>query len=108
MRAAVLHEVGGPLSVEDVPEPEPESGQSLVDVRAAGINFADVLIRNGHYPQPPQLPTILGNEVAGDIGGRRVFAFVRGTGGGYAERWSRTTSGSSTSRRGELRRGRRS
>jgi NADPH2:quinone reductase len=86
VRAAVLHEVGGPLDVEEVPEPEPESGQSLIDVRAAGINFADVLIRNGHYPQPPQLPTILGNEVAGDVGGRRVFAFVRGTGGGYAEK----------------------
>ena len=82
MRAAVLHEVGGPLDVEDVPEPEPESGQSLIDVRAAGINFADVL--NGHYPQPPQLPTILGNEVAA-TSARRVFAFVRGTGGGYAE-----------------------
>ena len=86
MKAAVLHEIGGPLSVEDVPEPEAGEGQSLVDVRAAGINFADVLIRNGQYPQPPPLPTILGNEVAGDIGGRRVLAFARLSGGGYAER----------------------
>ena len=86
MKAAVLHETGKPLSVEDVPEPEAGEGQSLVDVKAAGINFADVLIKNGMYPQPPKLPTILGNEIAGDIGERRVIAFARMTGGGYAER----------------------
>lgn len=86
MKAAVLHEVGGPLELEDVPDPEPGSGQSVVEVRAAGINFADVLIRIGQYPQPPELPAILGNEVAGDLGDRRVLAFVRGSGGGYADR----------------------
>ena len=86
MRAAVLREIGTPLSVEDVPEPDVAEGQSLVEVRAAGINFADVLIKNGMYPQPPELPTVLGNEVAGDIGDRRVVAFVRHSGGGYAER----------------------
>jgi len=86
MKAAVLRETGQPLTMEDVPEPEAGEGQSLIDVRAAGINFADVLIRNGMYPQPPELPTILGNEVAGEIGGRRVVAFVRQSSGGYAER----------------------
>jgi len=86
MRGAVLHEIGGQLSVEDLPEPEPGPGQSLVEVRAAGINFADVLIRLGHYPQPPPLPALLGNEVAGDLDGRRVLGFVRTAGGGYAER----------------------
>ena len=86
MKAAVLHEVGTPLSVDDVPEPEAGEGQSVIDVKAAGINFADVLIRNGQYPQPPPLPAILGNEVAGDVDGRRVLAFVRGSGGGYAEK----------------------
>jgi len=86
MRAAVLRETGQPLAVEDVPEPEPGEGQSLVEVKAAGINFADVLIKNGMYPQPPELPSVMGNEVAGDIGGRRVVAFVRHSGGGYAER----------------------
>ena len=86
MKAAVLHETGKPLSVEDVPEPDASEGQSVVEVKAAGINFADVLIRNGQYPQPPELPTILGNEVAGDIGERRVVAFARLSGGGYAER----------------------
>ena len=86
MKAAVLHEVGTPLSVDDVPEPAAGEGQSVIDVKAAGINFADVLIRNGQYPQPPPLPAILGNEVAGDVDGRRVLAFVRGSGGGYAEK----------------------
>ncbi len=86
MKAAVLHEFGRPLSVEDVPDPKAGDGQSLVDVKAAGINYADVLIRNGHYPQPPELPAILGNEVAGEIGGRRVVAFARLSGGGFAER----------------------
>ena len=86
MKAAVLHETGGSLALEDVPEPEAGEGQSVVEVAAAGINFADVLIRDGKYPQPPELPTVLGNEVAGDVGGRRVVAFARLTGGGFAER----------------------
>jgi NADPH2:quinone reductase len=86
VKAAVLHEVGTPLSVDDVPEPGAGEGQSVIEVKAAGINFADVLIRNGQYPQPPPLPAILGNEVAGDVDGRRVLAFVRGNGGGYAEK----------------------
>jgi len=86
VKAAVLHETGKPLSLEDVPEPEAGDGQSVVEVRAAGINFADVLIAGGRYPQPPALPAILGNEVAGEIGGRRVIAFARLTGGGFAER----------------------
>jgi len=85
VRAVVLREVGR-LAVEDVPEPEAGEGQSIVEVRAAGINFADVLIRDGRYPQQPELPFVPGNEIAGDLDGRRVLAFVRTTGGGYAER----------------------
>jgi NADPH2:quinone reductase len=46
----------------------------------------DVLIRAGRYPQPPELPTVLGGEVAGELDGRRVMALTRGSGGGYAER----------------------
>jgi NADPH2:quinone reductase len=81
MRAVVLREVGGDLALEEVPEPE----GSVVDVRAAGINFADILIRRGMYPQMPELPYVLGNEVCGDLDGRRVLALPRGA-GGYAER----------------------
>lgn len=88
MRAVVLGETGGPerLEVQEVPEPEPQEGEVVLDVRAAGINFADVLVRRGAYPQPPPLPTVLGSEVAGEVAGARVMALTRGTGGGYAER----------------------
>jgi NADPH2:quinone reductase len=82
MKAVVLREVGGPFALEDVPEPE---GGSVVDVRAAGVNFADILIRRGMYPQMPDLPYVLGNEVCGDLDGRRVLALPRAA-GGYAER----------------------
>jgi NADPH2:quinone reductase len=78
----VLREVGGPLALEDVPEPE---GGSVVHVRAAGVNFADILMRRGLYPQMPEFPYVLGNEVAGDLDGKRVLALSRGA-GGYAER----------------------
>jgi len=88
VRAVVLKGVGGPeqLVVEDVPEPEAGEKQALVDVRACGVNFADVLVRLGHYPQMPELPTVLGSEIAGELDGDRVMGFVRGEGGGYAER----------------------
>ena len=82
MKAAVLREVGGALAVEDVRGPE---GGPVVDVRAAGINFADVLIRKGLYPQMPQLPFVPGSEVAGELDGRRIVAYT-GRAGGFAER----------------------
>ena len=82
MKAIVLRAVGGDLTLEDVPEPD---GDSVVDVRAVGINFADTLIRRGLYPQMPDLPHVLGSEVAGDLDGRRVLALPRAA-GGYAER----------------------
>jgi NADPH:quinone reductase len=85
VQAVVLRETGGPERLEhaDVPDPEPEGGEVLLRVHAAGINFADVLVRQGRYPQPPELPTILGTEVAGEVEGRRVMALPRA--GGYAE-----------------------
>ncbi len=52
-------------------------------VRAAGINFMDLLVRRGEYPAPPELPAILGGEVAGEVDGKRVMALPRG--GGYGE-----------------------
>ena len=85
MRAILLRETGGPdrLELAEVPEPEPGEGQALLHVRAAGINFADVLVRQGRYPQAPELPTIPGNEIAGESEGRRVIALPRS--GGYAD-----------------------
>jgi len=88
VRAVVLEATGGPeqLVVRDVPTPEAGEGTVIVDVRAAGINFADVLIRLGRYPQMPELPVVLGSEIAGELDGARVMGFVRNEGGGYAER----------------------
>lgn len=94
MKAVVLRRTGGPeqLELEDVPDPQPQPGQVRVTVRAAAVNFADVLVRRGDYPQPPELPAVLGNEIAGEADGRRVIALTGG-GGGYAglacvdERW---------------------
>ena len=75
MRAVLLREPGGPeqLELTEVPDPEPGDGQVLLRVRAAGINFADVLVRQGRYPQAPELPTVLGHEVAGELDWRRVM-----------------------------------
>jgi NADPH2:quinone reductase len=86
LRAVLLREPGGPerLELADLPDPEPADGQVLVRVRAAGINFADVLIRQGRYPQAPPLPTVLGHEVAGEVDGRRVMT-ASGSAGGYTE-----------------------
>src|SRR3954471_6095878 len=79
MKAVVLRAVGGPLALEDVPD------DGSLEVRAAGVNFADVLIRRGLYPQMPELPYVLGNEVSGVLDGRQVLALPRAA-GGYAER----------------------
>ncbi|HEX5582997.1 quinone oxidoreductase family protein [Gaiella sp.] len=86
MKAVVLDDERR-LELREWPEPEVGDGQALVTVRAAGVNYADVLIREGRYPQPPQLPYVPGSEIAGELeDGRRVLAFVRTQGGGYAER----------------------
>lgn len=85
MRAAVLTGVDGPFELRDVADPPAETDRVLVRVRAAGVNFADVLIRRGRYPQMPELPAVLGSEIAGELeNGMRVMAFTGG-GGGYAE-----------------------
>jgi NADPH:quinone reductase len=85
LRAAVLPEVDAPFEVVDIPDVVARDGQVVVRVRAAGINFADVLIRRGAYPQMPELPAVLGSEIAGELSdGTRVMALTSG-GGGYAE-----------------------
>ena len=86
MRAVLLRETGGPDRLEpaEVPEPQPGEGQVLVRVRAAGINFLDLLVRSGNYAQAPELPVVPGVEIAGEVDGRRVMAMLPGS-GGYAE-----------------------
>jgi NADPH:quinone reductase len=84
LRAALLREVDGPFEIRDLPEPDAD-GRVLVRVRAAGVNFADVLVRRGRYPQMPELPAVLGSEIAGELeDGTRVMAITSGA-GGYAE-----------------------
>ena len=85
MKAVLLRETGGPekLELTDVPNPEPGDGEVVLRVRAAGINFLDVLVRQGRYAQQPELPLVPGVEVAGEVDGRRVIALP--SAGGYAE-----------------------
>lgn len=87
MRAVQINEFGGPevLREADLPVPEPGSHQLLIEVRRAGINFADTHQRTDSYLSRSALPFVPGTEVAGvrvDTG-ERVVALT-GT-GGYAE-----------------------
>jgi NADPH:quinone reductase-like Zn-dependent oxidoreductase len=96
MRALVITEHGGPevLKVEERPDPRPGPGEVRVKVKAAGINFADLLARMGMYEDAPKPPCVVGYEFAGDVDevgegvtdytpGQRVLGGCRF--GGYAE-----------------------
>ncbi|WP_027499889.1 zinc-binding dehydrogenase [Rhodococcus sp. UNC363MFTsu5.1] len=96
MRAVVITKHGDAdvLQVQERPSPTLRPGAVRIDVRAAGVNFADVMARLGLYADAPPLPSIVGYEVAGTIGevasdvvglavGDRVVAGTRF--GGYAE-----------------------
>lgn len=73
MRAVVIHRPGGyeSLRVETLPDPAPpKRGEVAIDVRAAGINYADVVIRMGFYKSQKELvgwPVTPGFEVAGVV-----------------------------------------
>jgi len=67
---AVLCKAWGPpesLVVEDVPSPKAGKGQVVVAVRAAGVNFPDVLIVQGKYQVKPDLPFSPGAEISGTV-----------------------------------------
>ena len=89
MRAIVVNEQQQ-LVAGEVPDPQPQAGDLLVAVRAAGVNRADLLQRIGRYPPPKGESEIIGLEVAGDVvepaqrRGERVMALLAG--GGYAEK----------------------
>ena len=79
-----MHETGGPevLRLEEVPDPEPGPGETLVRIEAAGVNHADVNDRAGGASKLPAIP---GRDAAGiraDTGGRVLLTGVRGC---YAE-----------------------
>jgi NADPH:quinone reductase-like Zn-dependent oxidoreductase len=82
MRQVVIPRYGPPdvLELRDAPDPVPGDDEVLVHVRAAGINFADILARLGLYPDAPKPPMVVGYEVAGrvDSVGRNVVNFAAG------------------------------
>lgn len=69
MRQVVTTRNGGVevLKVQEAPDPQPTKGEVVVAVRAAGLNFADILARQGLYPDGPKKPCVMGYEVAGVI-----------------------------------------
>jgi NADPH:quinone reductase-like Zn-dependent oxidoreductase len=96
MRAIWVTRTGGPevLAVRETPDPQPGPGEVRIRVRAAGLNFAEVMARQGLYPDAPKPPGVLGYEVAGVIDtagpdgsglppGARVLALTRF--GGHAD-----------------------
>ncbi|MEP7108204.1 MAG: zinc-binding dehydrogenase [Ferruginibacter sp.] len=97
MKAVFLIKNGAAASsfaIREITAPDPKPGQVLVKVEAFGLNFADVMARNGMYKEAPPLPCVLGYDVAGTVTatgqgvtnvktGDRVTAMTRF--GGYAE-----------------------
>ncbi|MGI9264281.1 MAG: zinc-binding dehydrogenase [Gammaproteobacteria bacterium] len=69
MKQIVLTSRGGPevLQPEDVAEPVPGDGELRIDVKAVGVNFADILMRQGIYPGARKTPCVPGYEVAGVV-----------------------------------------
>jgi NADPH:quinone reductase len=96
MKAIRVHELGGAdkLTLEEIEKPTPTADEVLIKVAAAGINYADTMMRSGNYLTKPDLPFTLGYEAAGTIEslgenvthlkvGQRVLATT--SSGGYAE-----------------------
>ncbi len=69
MKALVITKPGGPdvLQIQERPDPVAGVGEVLVRVKAAGINFADVMARAGLYPDAPKPPSVVGYEFAGIV-----------------------------------------
>jgi len=90
MRQIVTTSNGGieVMKVEQKPDPVPAAGEVLIRVHAAGLNFADILARQGLYPDAPPKPCVMGYEVSGvveqlsegvnsDFAGKSVVAMTR-------------------------------
>ena len=67
MKAAVVHDFTQPLSIEDVPTPEPSDGQVLVRIEASGLCHTDIHAAHGDWPIKPPLPLIPGHEGVGIV-----------------------------------------
>jgi NADPH2:quinone reductase len=99
MRKWEVQKLGEPteaLSLVSSEPPESEAGEVVIEVRAAALNFFDVLLCQGNYQEKPDLPFTPGAEVAGEIvaaggesgfeAGQRVVALASMPRGGFAER----------------------
>lgn len=99
MKAAVIHEAGGPevLKIESLPIPTPKSGEVLIRVKAFGLNRSELFTRQGHSPSV-KFPRVLGIEAVGlveaapgnefqkgDIVATAMGGMGRQLDGGYAE-----------------------
>ena len=74
MKAAVLTQTGTIPSYEDSHEPEPHSGQAVIEVSAAGVHHLDLAKASGAYGDPGTLPYVIGADGVGRTSaGRRVF-----------------------------------
>jgi NADPH2:quinone reductase len=67
MKAIQVSQLGGPevLTLVDLPRPEPQPNEAVVEIKAAGVNFVDVYFRKGLYPA--SLPFVIGQEAAGVV-----------------------------------------
>ncbi|MCA1825546.1 MAG: zinc-binding dehydrogenase [Myxococcales bacterium] len=85
MRQVWITKKGGPevLQVREAPDPQPKPGEVRIRVRAAGVNFADLMARVGLYRDAPPIPCVMGYEVSGEIdlpvsrAGERVIAATK-------------------------------
>jgi putative PIG3 family NAD(P)H quinone oxidoreductase len=97
MKAVIVEKPGdeSALKIAEVPDPKIKPDEILIRVRAAGVNRADILQRQGFYPPPPGASEIIGLECAGEVEavgsavtewkvGERAMALLPG--GGYAEK----------------------
>jgi propanol-preferring alcohol dehydrogenase len=67
MKAAVVHEFGQPLSIEEMPRPEPGPDEILVQVQASGVCHTDLHAADGDWPVKPKLPLVPGHEGVGYV-----------------------------------------
>ena len=88
MKAVVITKLGGPdvLELRDVPEPVLAPEEELVQVEAAGVNFADTMAASGGYPGTPKPPLVAGREFCGTrlSNSERVMGYVQW--GAFAEK----------------------
>lgn len=76
MRAAILREVGRPPEAGEFEEPQPEHGQAVVEVLAAGVNPVDLAKASGSfYAGPPSVPSVVGGEGVGRLPDGRIAYF---------------------------------